>query len=227
MQARLSVITPTRRRWPDIEQQANVLLPQLTSPGDEWIIVVDRDEEGDSLYQRFWQQPTGTDKRIRSIWLSYESKNNVNCVNRARNLGSAVACQDYLVEIDDHDFVADGAISLVREAFENLAADYVFGDVARRVPTSTSNDDVILEPQRWKYVPGMIAAGAVRPLGLRAMRAAVWRALGGWQVWPGGDLDFAIRVERCGFRIVHIPEILSTITVGESDSIMHACRHLA
>lgn len=206
----LSIVTPTRNRWEHLRRQWSMLKPQLRR-GDEWVIVIDDDTAPP------WIVATGA----KVVRVAYQHVSE-GAVNRARNLGAALAERDYLVELDDHDFISSGALSLVRDAFAG-GADYVFGDCGVRLAPQFGECGAELQPYHWDYRRGGFAAG-VRPLGLRAVRGAVWRALGGWQVWPGGDYDFACRVERCGFRVHHVDAELSTIMVGEPESIMHGCR---
>jgi hypothetical protein len=121
----LALITPTRRRWHWLRQQARALAGQL-SPNDRWIIAVDNDRPDKTI--------VGDIARLipaeQLLWLhcAYARPTPpMACVNRLRNAATALAPAGAdLVEVDDHDLLEPFALAEIRAA---LAAgyDYVFG----------------------------------------------------------------------------------------------------
>ncbi|HET6880426.1 MAG TPA: hypothetical protein VFI31_09740, partial [Pirellulales bacterium] len=121
----LSLITPTRRRWHWLREQARAIAGQL-APLDRWIIAVDNDRPDKTV--------VGDVARLipaeQIIWLHVaytRPEPPVGCVNRLRNAATALAPIGHdIVEVDDHDILAPYALSEIRTA---LAAgyDYVFG----------------------------------------------------------------------------------------------------
>jgi hypothetical protein len=213
----LALITPTRRRWQWMTRQAEIIAGQLDRD-DRWIVVADADQPPQDMWNEIDQQIGA--ERLVLVCLNYlHPMPPVACVNRARNVGAALAPAGYdLVEVDDHDLLEPFALSEIRRASE-AGYDYVFGNFHQQaLLVDPSGRRAFLEP--WPdvthdYRPGGFATREIEAIGLRAIRRALWERLGGWsdKVWPGGDFDFAERAERAGARIACLETPLCTVTV--------------
>ena len=220
----LAIITPTRRRWKALEEQAIRLAPQL-GVEDRWIIVIDQDHSPSSQVVERFNQLIGIERLVWCLLCYQRSDPPVACVNRARNVGAALAPPGYaLVELDDHDLIDKYALSEIRHALE-AGADYVFGGYKQRALFPTAGGKVLIEiwPDITRsYSPGGFARDEMGAdaIGLRAIRRELWDKLGGWRldVWPCADKDFARRAERAGASIVCLELPLCTVTI-EGDSL--------
>jgi hypothetical protein len=226
----LCVVTPTRKRWRWLRDQARALAPQLVD-GDFWVVVIDADQPDPELMDEI-EAVAGS--RLIVVNLVYRwTYPPMGNVNRARNAGVAMApihC-DGIVELDDHDIIKPGAIEAIREALVQNA-DYVYGDSDQQAITEPMPGQFLLEVwptvTRNEYTSGAFDRGEVDGVGIRAISRELWHALGGWhpRAFPGGDADFAARAEKIGAKFVHLDKVLCTITI-DPDSIMGAVRDIA
>ncbi len=220
----LHLVTPTRKRWGWMQQQAMAILPQLRE-GDTWIIVVDNDSPSADFVE---VAQSFDPSQLIIADLSYaRPRVPVGCVNRARNVGALFVPQDgTIVDVDDHDLLAPDALDAIREAMREDC--YVFGHYAQMayVPIMIGgNVQTLAEPWpdvRHEYTPGALARGEIDGIGLRACSKQRWDALGGWSpaVWPGADKDFAVRYEsRWPDCVRCLAKPLCTVAI-EPDSLM-------
>jgi hypothetical protein len=217
----LAVITPTRRRWHCLSEQANRLASQLHAD-DHWLIGTDNDRP--PAHIRATIERLIGQERLMWIECRYARPNPpVACVNRLRNATTALAPSTAgIVELDDHDLLEPYALSEIRAA---LAAgyDYVFGWHYQQAVVDLPDGQTAIE--RWPdvchhYSPGGFKRGEIDAIGVRAFTRELWNELGGWStaIWPGGDYDFALRAERAGARIACIEQPLATVTI-EAESL--------
>jgi hypothetical protein len=236
----LSLITPTRRRWHWLREQARSIAGQL-APDDRWIIAVDNDQ----LDKNIIGEMARLIPADQIIWLhaAYNRPEPpVACVNRLRNAATALApARQDIVEVDDHDILAPYALAEIRMA---LAAgyDYVFGWYHQQAVVearggegesgregelefSPSPTPSLSSLEKWpdvehRYQRGAFERREIDGIGVRAFKRWLWTKLGGWatHVWPGGDYHFALRAEAIGAKIVCLEQPLCTVTI-ESDSI--------
>jgi hypothetical protein len=222
----LAIITPTRKRWHWLLEQARALAPQMRA-GDCWVVVVDNDEPNEKAID----QVTRLVGQERLTWamLSYlRPCVPAACVNRCHNLGAALApAAADLVEIDDHDLIEPCALDEIRLALAN-DCDYVFGWHRQQALLAGPNGRDYLETWpdvRHAYVRGGFERGEIDAIGPRAIRRSLWNKLSGWDldVWPCGDKDFALRAERAGAAIVCLELPLATVTI-DPESLSAAFR---
>lgn len=220
----LALITPTRRRWRALEEQAAKLAPQLGAE-DRWIIVIDQDHSPSPRLVDRLNQLIGAERLVWCLLCYQRPDPPAARVNHARNAGAALAPAGYhLVELDDHDPIESYALSEIRHAFD-AGWDYVFGCYKQRALFQAPGGKLVCET--WPnvertYSPGGFGRDELGAdgIGLRAIRRPWWDKLGGWRldVWPCGDIDFARRAEQAGARIVCLDVPLCTVTI-EADSL--------
>lgn len=220
----LAVITPTRRRWQALEEQAARLAPQL-GPDDRWIIVIDQDHSPSGRLVEQFNQWIGAERLVWCLLCYLRPDPPVARVNHARNAGAALAPPGaHIVELDDHDLIENYALSEVRRAFD-AGYDYVFGGYKQRALFQAPGGKLLSET--WPnvahaYSPGGFARNDLGAdgIGLRAVRRELWNKLGGWRldVWPCADKDFARRAEQSGAQIICLEMPLCTVTI-EGDSL--------
>lgn len=212
----LAVCIVTRRRWtPWLVHQLDLLAPQMASD-DAMVLVVDCDTIPEDVFEQARDQ---FGSRLTIVQLSYARPEVPDaCINRARNVGGAMAPAGYdLVEVDDHDPLATFALEQIREAFD-AGAEYVFGSYHqqavlvmpdRREMTETWPDIV------HQYTPGAFGRGEIDAIGLRAIKRGLWHKLGGWSetIWPCADKELAVRAEQAGAKIVCLAACLCTVTI--------------
>ncbi len=147
-------------------------------------------------------------------------------VNVARRTGTGVVPSDaVVVELDDHDLLATGAIKALREAFSDRAVSVVYADADFIGPGGQQLEGAL---KKQAYQPGLFRKVGCQALGVRAYRKAAYDACGGWRLdeWPAGDYGMFLRMERAlgdaGF--LHIPRILCHVRRGivGSISVRHA-----
>ncbi len=217
----LALITPTRRRWHWLARQAKILAEQL-DPADRWIVVCDDDRPPANVWEEI-EDHLGH-QRLVLVCLRYARPiPPAACVNRARNVGAAMAPADYnIVEVDDHDLLEPFALSQIRHALE-AGYEYVFGDFHQQALIELSDGRAVLEAWpdvKHDYRPGGFARHEIEAIGVRAIQRSLWERLGGWRndVWPCADYDFAQRAEADGAQIVCLEQPLCTVTV-EAESL--------
>lgn len=217
----LAIVTPTRRRWHWLSEQANRLAGQLHGD-DRWIVAIDNDRPPPGVRNEIEHQVG----KSRLVWLEchYARPNPpAACVNRLRNAATALASSTAAVmELDDHDLLEPYALSEIRAALE-AGYDYVFGWHCQQAVVESPDRATTIA--RWPdvrhcYSPGAFERGEIEVIGVRAFTRELWNRLRGWstEVWPGGDYDFALRAERAGARIACIEQPLVTVTV-EAESL--------
>lgn len=232
----LAVITPTRLRWHWLLEQAKALAPQL-GEDDLWIIATDNDLPSPKQHGQI-EELIG-EPRLMWCHLAYPRPDPpVCCVNRCHNAATAMAPAGYdLVEVDDHDILAQYALSEIRHAFE-AGYDYVFGWYHQQALIEAPEwyrrkhpDEVTIEQWpdvRHKYSSGAFSRREIEAIGVRAFRRWVWDKIGGWDndSWPCADYLFATRAEIAGANIVCLEQYLSTVTI-EPDSLSATYRGAA
>lgn len=217
----LAIVTPTRRRWHWLSEQANRLAGQLHGD-DRWIVAIDNDRPPPGVRNEIEHQ---VDKEC-LMWIdcNYARPNPpAACVNRLRNAATALApSAAAIVELDDHDLLEPYALSEIRAALE-AGYEYVFGWHRQQAVVTLPDGKTAIE--RWpevchRYWPGGFERGEIEVIGVRAFTRELWNRLRGWStdVWPGGDYDFALRAERAGAHIACIEQPLVTVTV-EAESL--------
>lgn len=226
MSIRLAIITPTRKRWHWLLQQARSLAPQLRDD-DRWVVVVDNDQPDEKAIDHV-SQLIGQERLIWAMLCYMRPCVPAACINRCHNVGAAIAPADaHLVEIDDHDLVEPHALDEIRLALVN-DYDYVFGWHRQQALLAGPNGRDYLETWpdvRHDYARGGFERGEIDAIGPRGIRRSLWDKLGGWDphVWPCADKDFARRAEQAGASIVCLELPLATVTI-EPDSLSAAFR---
>jgi hypothetical protein len=207
----LALVTPTRRRWPFLIEQARAIAPQLADR-DLWIIGGDNEYFDDAKLK----QIEGIVPRNRLAWVRFEYWHESN-VNRLRNSLAAFAPWTHdIVECDDHDPLAPYALAEIRHALDS-GYDYVFGWHEQRVQIESGGEWEQWPTVERSYEPGDFAAGKIDAIAVRAIRRSLWDKVGGWSDrWPGGDKDLATRAEALGAAITCLPRPLCTVTVDPS-----------
>ncbi len=205
-----------------MEMQVRAISPQLKEH-DHVVLVIDADEvDPDVVY--LMHERIGR-SRITLIHLDYPREHAHGRVNIARNIGAAAAPRDAaIVDVDDHDILRPYALGMIRSKLDEGAA-YVFGNFGVQAIIDIPGGRQMVET--WpnhivEYTAGAFGRGDIDGIGPRASRRDVWEQLRGWKprVWPGGDFDYAKRVElEYPAGVVHIPELLATVTV-DPDSLM-------
>ena len=212
----LALITPTRRRWNWLTQQAEAIAPQLRDD-DRWIIAIDNDVPEPGAVERI----TRMVGEGRLVWLDCSYARPVPpvaCVNHLRNAATALAPPEAdIVEVDDHDLLTPYALSEIRAALE-AGYDYVFGWQHQQALIEGPNGKSYVEC--WPdvchaYEPGGFERREIDAIGVRGFTRWLWDRLGGWdaRVWPGGDHFFALRAERIAARIVCLEQFLCTVLI--------------
>lgn len=214
----LAIVTPTRRRWQWLAQQAQRIAPQLHD-NDRWIVVIDNDQAPQELMDAIIEI-VGPERLICCLLSYLRPEPPVGCVNVAHNAGASLAPSEHaIVEIDDHDLIEPGALDAVRTALAD-GADYVFGWYKQEALITGPRGQRYIEP--WPFVKPTYEHGAFRKgtmgdggAGMRAIDRKLWNDLGGWDVsaWPSGDRQLAIRAEAEATRIVCIPQFLCTVLI--------------
>lgn len=220
----LAIITPTRRRWSAVLEQAQRLSAQIGAD-DRWIIVIDNDSPPDAKIHEKLKELIGPERLAFCLLHYMREEVPVARVNYAHNVGVQMAPPGYgIVELDDHDPLEPNALSELRHALE-AGYDYVFGNYKQRALFPTPTGRVISET--WPNVTRTYQSGGIERgelgtdgIALRAFTRELWDKLGGWdvRVWPCADKDFAIRAERSGANIVCLDAFLCTVTI-EGDSL--------
>lgn len=219
----LAIILPTIGRWPWLAGFTNETgqlqrLADQMDCDDRLILILDSPDD-DPPAKFFEALEAVGSRRTALVSLAYDRpKPPTGCVNRAHNAGVALAPESHdILELDDHDLLADGALAAIKQALAD-GADYVYGWHARQAIIDGPRGEAYLE--RWPdvlgdYAPGAFLRREVEAINPRAFTRRLWDQLGGWRTdaWPGGDYDFATRAEASGAKIVCIQQVLCTATI--------------
>lgn len=212
-QVRLDVVTPTCDRPKELELQAARIGSQL-NPHDRWIVVDDSSQTGFPLGRVF--KAFGPNAEPLFVTLSYRKGDAVGTVNRARHVGCTLARTGaWIVEVDDHDLLYNGALELIREAIVR-GATMVYGDVLL-TPGLDAAGKIFAKPD---YTPWLLRDGMCPCSGVRAFPKFLYDAAGGYRwcgeravggnEFPAGDYGLFMRIEQLceGQGFYRIPQVL-------------------
>ncbi len=125
-EVRLSIVTPTWNRVADLIEQAERIGGQL-SLNDRWIIVDDASAQVPDWRKDIVPKLKAVDQ-IMIAALAYAKGDTTGTVNRARSIACNLADLDtWIVELDDHDFLEDGALDTIRQVIHQGAV-FIYAD---------------------------------------------------------------------------------------------------
>jgi len=194
-------VIASHNRLNELGRQIDGLLPQLAE-GERIIAVLDGGPTGDL--------PTKYDARkVEVVCLRRQVG-----VDRARRVGNAFAPEGAVIcEIDDHDYAHPTLLQELRRAFTDRNTMLVTCDVRLSDPEGKVHKDKIKEP-------GPCRERGMQGYGMRAYRAWVYNAVGGYplEYYPANDLALLCKIEQLTHweGTVHIPKVLVTVTVDKS-----------
>ncbi|MBU1173090.1 MAG: hypothetical protein KKD44_26300, partial [Proteobacteria bacterium] len=205
---RICVVSASAGRPADIAEQVKRALAQLT-PAERMVVVIDGGE-----------QPTlPADDRLTVAMLA--TSVGVNHAYRIAN--GFVPPGSVVVKVDDHDWLEDGALARIREAFTDTSVQFAYGDFVQVDPRRTvRNDEAGHKPN---YIPGSFRLRCAAR-GLAAYRIWLYQAAGGWPdgngCYPAGDMILWMRMEEVLRRggmldsggIVRIPHVLNEVVAS-------------
>ena len=197
----MPVICPviaSRDRPKALRRQLGVLIDQLRER-ERIVVVLDGGAVGDL--------PTRYDpERVHFICLRRQVG-----VDRARRIGNAfVPDSSVILEIDDHDYASPHLLQELRTVFANRNTMLATCDVQLTDP-----DGKVTNERRKE--PGPCRERGMQGYGMRAYRAWVYNAVGGYPLdwYPANDLALLCMMEQLTHfeGTIHIPKLLVSVTV--------------
>lgn len=212
----LDVVTPTCNRAGELREQAGRLFAQLGAR-DRWIVVDDA-SDGGAVDPRMLTMFAADLRKLHLVGLTYwKGGPPGSTVNRARHVSCSLARPEaWIVEVDDHDWIEQGCLGLVREAI-CAGASLVYGD-NRHMDRDGKEWGVYEKPD---YTSWLLRDGLCPCEGVRAFPKLAYELVGGYRwhgdlnevggnEYPGGDYGLFMRIEQLcegrGFR--RVPKVL-------------------
>jgi GT2 family glycosyltransferase len=246
----ISELTLPKKESDEAAKEFRLSLPTPPDAPPLWVVVATRDRPKCAIYQAkmlLAQGPDmvvvvndgGPDPEIHGAddgaRFGLPMDERLTYVRRARRGGPNAARHDaitlapkgaVIVELDDHDYVEDGAVDAMRRAFADKSVQAVYGD-HYRVNSKFSRLPKHGFVEKGEYYPGAFMERGALHTGMRAYRKSLYVAVGGYRMseMPAGDLGLFLRFEvalgSSGF--VHLPRPLCSVVVS-MDGISVAMR---
>lgn len=218
-QVSLAIVTVTRHRRDDLREQSIRLSKQI-GHRDHWIVVRDCDEHNDGEEIGCFLPPHKT----LEVSLEYERRLD-GSVNMARHAGCSMAFRNqWIIEVDDHDWIEPGCLDAVRQAICQ-GAGFIYGDCLYFDEAGNQTDTYI----KADYSPYLLRDGGCPCEGVRAFPKLAYELVGGYRwhgerntvggnEFPGGDYGLFMRIEQLyeGTGFVRVPKTLCRCVKGPS-----------
>ena len=220
--ARLNVLIPSYNRAFYLAETINSVVSQLDDVQPAPCLWVADDGSTDATVEVLEAEiKRGRLERNRVITISRENRPESQIgPNTARKLLAALIPEDeIIIELDDHDLLAPGALKVIATAFADPSLCLAWGgaeaiDLLGRL---------IKQEHKPAYTPYQLRDTGCWAIGIRAYRKATYAATGGWRVdeCPCGDFALLLRMEKHlhGTGIRCLPELLTRYREGEARSL--------